>query len=77
MPRWADAQSVAQPSTALYWHIGATTIRLSRVSPAGWSGENNLLGMMVETGGWRADGRRQTADGRRQTADGRRAKRGG
>ena len=28
MPRWARCQSVAVPSSALYWHIGDTTMRL-------------------------------------------------
>ena len=26
-PRWTRCQSVAAPSTALYWHIGAMTMR--------------------------------------------------
>ena len=28
-PRWIMCQSVALPSTAEYWHIGAMTIRLA------------------------------------------------
>ncbi len=36
-------QSPTVPSTALYWHIGETTIRLGRVTPRSAMGENNLL----------------------------------
>jgi hypothetical protein len=33
-PRWMKCQSVADPSSALYWHIGAMMMRLaSRSSP--------------------------------------------
>ncbi len=38
-PRWIMCQSVALPSSAEYWHIGAITMRFGRVSPAssiGW-----------------------------------------
>src|SRR5207245_6665598 len=45
MPRWAKCQSVAQPSTALYWHMGATTTRLSNSTPPSRIGENRVLGM--------------------------------
>jgi hypothetical protein len=31
VPRWIRCQSVAEPSTAEYWHIGAMTMRLGRV----------------------------------------------
>ena len=31
-PRWIMCQSVALPSTALYWHIGAMTMRFFSVS---------------------------------------------
>ena len=34
MPRWLMCQSLAQPSSALYWHIGATTMRLASSRPA-------------------------------------------
>ena len=33
-PRWITCQSVAHPSTAEYWHIGAITIRLRKLEPA-------------------------------------------
>src|SRR5262249_42169280 len=45
MPRWARCQSVAQPSTALYWHMGATTMRLSNSTPPSRIGENRMLDM--------------------------------
>src|SRR6266404_521343 len=45
MPRWARCQSVAQPSTALYWHMGETTMRLSNSTPPSLIGENSVLGM--------------------------------
>ena len=32
IPRWVRCQSEATPSLALYWHIGATTMRLAKVS---------------------------------------------
>src|SRR3977135_3275061 len=31
-PQWTRCQSVAQPSTAEYWHIGETTMRLASAS---------------------------------------------
>ena len=31
-PRWITCQSVAAPSTAEYWHIGAMTMRLRKGS---------------------------------------------
>src|SRR5580700_6451671 len=43
MPRWAMCQSVAQPSTELYWHIGATTMRFSNATPPSLIGENRVL----------------------------------
>ena len=33
LARWVRCQSVRQPSTALYWHIGEATIRLRAVTP--------------------------------------------
>src|ERR1700704_5072873 len=51
MPRWAMCQSVAQPSTALYWHIGATTMRFSNSTPPSRIGENRGLGMRWGTVG--------------------------
>src|SRR5215471_16619087 len=45
MPRWVKCQSLAQPSSALYWHIGDTTMRLSTSRPANASGENKALVM--------------------------------
>src|SRR3954469_13587618 len=45
MPRCIMCQSVALPFSALYWHMGETTIRLAKVRPASSIGENSLLGM--------------------------------
>ncbi len=45
MPRCIMCQSVALPFSALYWHMGETTIRLAKVRPARSMGENRLLGM--------------------------------
>src|ERR1700693_1201543 len=43
MPRWTRCHSLAQPSSALYWHIGETTMRLDSSSSASRIGENNAL----------------------------------
>ena len=40
---WVKCQSVAEPSTAEYWHIGATMMRLGNFRPRNWIGENRLL----------------------------------
>src|ERR1043166_4954324 len=40
MPRCAMCQSVALPSSALYWHIGDTTMRLASSSGPSLIGEN-------------------------------------
>jgi len=42
-PRCARCQSLAEPSTASYWHMGDTTIRLGRVRPRSEIGENRRL----------------------------------
>src|SRR5665213_3189630 len=39
-PRCCRCQSFADPSTALYWHIGDTAMRLARVTPPIVIGEN-------------------------------------
>src|SRR6478736_4562777 len=39
-PQWTKCQSVAQPSTAEYWHIGDTTMRFGSVSSRRQSGSN-------------------------------------
>src|SRR6476620_2784305 len=39
-PQWTRCQSVAQPSTAEYWHIGDTTMRFGSVSSRSVSGSN-------------------------------------
>ncbi len=39
-------QSVAQPSTAEYWHMGDTIMRLARVSLRSEKGEKRVEGMV-------------------------------
>jgi len=43
IPRWAKCQSVIEPSTAEYWHIGDTMIRFSSVRPRNRIGSNRGL----------------------------------
>src|SRR5262245_39233172 len=45
MPRCMRCHSLAQPSSAEYWHIGETTMRLASSRPATRKGVNKLLGM--------------------------------
>src|SRR5690242_5097339 len=40
---WVKCQSVADPSTAEYWHIGATMMRLASFRSRNWIGENSVL----------------------------------
>lgn len=42
-PRWIKCQSVMQPLTAEYWHIGAITIRLESSRPPTVTGVNKTL----------------------------------
>src|SRR4051812_17395513 len=42
-PRWTRCQSVASPWTALYWHIGETTMRLAKSWPPRRIGEKSWL----------------------------------
>src|SRR4029078_2544288 len=42
IPRWARCQSVAVPSSALYWHIGDTTMRLLNSTLPSLMGVNKL-----------------------------------
>src|SRR3954469_23871166 len=37
-PRWTKCQSLMLPSSAEYWHIGETTMRLGSVTPPSSSG---------------------------------------
>src|SRR4029077_1383287 len=46
-PQCTMCQSVAQPSTAEYWHIGETTIRLASASLRSLKGENRVLDMAM------------------------------
>ena len=43
MLMWVKCQSLASPSSAEYWHIGATMMRLGSVRPRSWIGENRAL----------------------------------
>src|SRR5712691_2069498 len=53
MPRWLTCQSLAQPSSELYWHMGETTMRLSSSRSASRIGENKALVMgFREEVGW-------------------------
>ena len=47
LPRWIRCQSTGRPSTALYWHIGETMIRLGSVSGPKRTGVNraDVVGM--------------------------------
>src|SRR6478672_1696745 len=49
-PQWTRCQSVAQPSTAEYWHIGDTTTRLGSVSSRSRSGSNRLARPAMRAG---------------------------
>ena len=42
-PRWIRCQSVAEPSSALYWHIGAMMMRLASRSSPIWKGSKSRL----------------------------------
>src|SRR4029079_12063000 len=42
MPRWPRCQSLALPSSALYWHIGETTMRLENSTLPSLMGANRL-----------------------------------
>src|SRR5690349_7032856 len=41
-PTWKSCQSVMEPSSALYWHIGETTTRFGSVMPPSWMGVKSL-----------------------------------
>src|SRR6202142_237666 len=43
LPRCIRCQSLAEPLSELYWHIGDTTTRLGSVSPRSVIGENRTL----------------------------------
>src|SRR5262245_16500519 len=42
-PRWITCQSVIQPSTAEYWHMGAMTMRLASSNSPTRNGVNSAL----------------------------------
>lgn len=50
-PRWTKCQSLAMPSVAEYWHIGATPMRLRSVSERSVNGEKSTdMGRQRKTG---------------------------
>jgi hypothetical protein len=51
IPRCVMCQSFATPSSALYWHIGETTMRLARLRSASRNGEKSALVMPCHIGG--------------------------
>src|SRR5215813_5491244 len=56
---WVKCQSVAEPSSAEYWHIGETMMRLARFRPRNWIGANRALMRECSGGwGWKEDGGR-------------------
>src|SRR3990170_6291201 len=44
LPRCTRCQSVIEPSSAEYWHIGETTMRFGSVMPPSWIGVRSLGG---------------------------------
>ena len=40
---WVKCQSVAEPSSAEYWHIGETMMRFASFRPRNSIGENSVL----------------------------------
>ena len=43
LPRWTRCQSVANPSTEEYWHMGETAMRLRKVTSRTVSGVNRFM----------------------------------
>src|SRR3954467_10657213 len=68
-PQWTRCQSVAQPSTAEYWHIGDTTTRLERVSSRKRSGSKSPVRAAVRAGSVGGNGRFANAGGFAQRLD--------
>ena len=50
-PQWIRCQSVAQPSSAEYWHIGETTMRLGSATPRSAMGSNRCMRVLRRTAG--------------------------
>ena len=48
---WVKCQSLASPSSAEYWHIGATMMRLASARPRSFIGENRALMGDIRAGG--------------------------
>lgn len=55
-PKCCRCQSFAEPSIALYWHIGDTAMRLARMRPPMVIGENSGDGIRDSTTGLRGMG---------------------
>ncbi|GAA2220738.1 hypothetical protein GCM10010104_08220 [Streptomyces indiaensis] len=53
-PRWTRCQSCGQPSTELYWHMGAAQARFGKVVPRRVSGEKRRLIGGLAGGMWEA-----------------------
>ena len=58
LPRWTRCQSFGVPSSAEYWHIGDTTMRLERTRSRSRNGVN------IGGGGWRRRDRHAALAGR-------------
>jgi hypothetical protein len=43
LPRWTRCQSFARPSSAEYWHMGETAMRLRRVTSRSVSGSKSMV----------------------------------
>src|SRR5580704_19676583 len=41
LPKCTRCQSLLNPSSLEYWHMGETNTRLGKLTPANWMGENN------------------------------------
>ena len=49
-PQWIRCQSVAPPSSAEYWHIGDTTMRLGSATPRSAMGSNRCMEVLPAAG---------------------------
>ena len=61
-PQWTRCQSAARPSTAEYWHIGETTMRLASARPRSAKGSNRATECAPRGGGrWQRGSRAPAA----------------
>src|SRR5580704_10586018 len=63
MPRWVMCHSLATPSSAEYWHIGATTMRFGSVRSASLIGENKALDIVGPYLCWKENNQEHGARG--------------